>query len=375
MKVNVHKGRLTLLGTLPAKDGSGNMRQQRIALRMSDTPANRAKAEKVLKKAIAELNSGKWDWSNWQFRTVQTNKGNNGSEPPKTWTAAIRAFHRKKVTLGRTSESTWKVNHWGTLKFCPMEETVTTEGIEKCLSRYERDQYTYKKLYYDCKHIARICFIEFPEVGVPLYKTSSMDPTDVPSDSEIIEWVTSAKTPYRWYFGMMATYGLRPHECDTCRMVQNGDGIYLVQVDDATKTGYRTVIPQQLEWVELFDLTNKTDRPESNRDPDRNDGCSCWLNAERLDMKIRWRSYALRHAYAGRLWRNGGSELEVFTAAQVMGHSVKEHIETYRRWIDPNKVATSALDAITRNQLKVRGQLEKSFNRKNRSQVDSQSAS
>ena len=52
-------------------------------------------------------------------------------------------------------------------------------------------------------------------------------------------------------------------------------------------------------------------------------------------MNLQWRPYMLRHAYAARLWRMGGSELDVFTAATLMGHPVKEHIETYRRHIDP----------------------------------------
>ena len=98
-------------------------------------------------------------------------------------------------------------------------------------------------------------------------------------------------------------------------------------------------------------------RPESNRDADRNDTTSCWLNRWRLKQKLQWKPYALRHAYAGRLWRNGGSELSVFDAAQLMGHSQKEHIETYRKWIDPNKIAVSALAAIKRNQAKVKEDL------------------
>ena len=166
-----------------------------------------------------------------------------------------------------------------------MEEVVTPQALELALSKYERDQYTYKKLYYLLKDIAQICCIEFPQVGVPITKKSAMDPTDVPTDDEIIDWVMTAPEPYKWYFGMMATYGLRPHECDEARLIQNDDG-RLVQVGDQTKTGYRTVIPQQVDWVELFDLRHKTERPESERNSDRNDACSQWLNK----MRIKWAS-------------------------------------------------------------------------------------
>ena len=70
----------------------------------------------------------------------------------------------------------------------------------------------------------------------------------MPSDSEIIEWVERAGEPYRWYFGMMATYGLRPHEIERCNQI--GDG--LIQVWDETKTGFRTVIPVHEDWPALF---------------------------------------------------------------------------------------------------------------------------
>ena len=70
----------------------------------------------------------------------------------------------------------------------PMEEVVTPQAPKMALSKYRRDQYTYKKLYYLLKDIALICRIEFPEVGVPPTKKSAMDPTDVPTDDEIIEW-------------------------------------------------------------------------------------------------------------------------------------------------------------------------------------------
>ena len=50
MKINSYRDRLYLLGTLPAKDGSGTMKQQRVALQMMDTTRNRAKAQKLLQK-------------------------------------------------------------------------------------------------------------------------------------------------------------------------------------------------------------------------------------------------------------------------------------------------------------------------------------
>ena len=346
-KVRAQKGRLYLSGFFPKKDGSTGTAQYMVTLQLDDTPAGQKAAEKWLKKAERDLKAGRWDWADWQ-RTKHT--GQTG-----TWQEAIRSLRRRKVELGKTSASTWQVNYWGSLKLMPMEAKVTTESIAEELGRYSRDQYTYKKLFYLLRDIAGIVGVPFPEVGVPTYSKKG-NQTDVPSDSEIIDWVQSAPQPERWYFGMMATYGLRPHECDDCTLLTN-ESPMLVQVADETKTGYRTVIPQEEAWVELFELQNRQTRPDSERDADRNDTTSVWLNRWRLKQKLQWKPYALRHAYAGRLWRNGGAELDVFDAAQLMGHSQKEHIETYRKWIDPNKIAVSALAAIKRNQAKVKEDL------------------
>ena len=354
-------GRLYISGSFPKKNGQPGNAQTLVTLQLDDTPAGRKQAEKWLKKAERDLKADRWDWADWQ-RTKH--KGQTG-----TWQEAIRSLRRRKVELGKTSPSTWHVNYWGSLKLMPLQAKVSTESIAQELGRYSRDQYTYKKLFYLLRDIASIAGVPFPEVGVPTYNNKN-NQTDVPADSEIIDWVLSAPQPHRWYFGMMATYGLRPHECDECRMLTSQQGLLLVQVDDVTKTGYRTVIPQETAWVELFGLHDRQQRPESDRDADRNDTTSVWLNRWRLKQKLPWKPYSLRHAFAGRLWRNGGAELDVFDAAQLMGHSQKEHIETYRRWIDPAKIAVSALAAIERNQTKVRAQLKESLDRDDRVDVD-----
>ena len=348
MKVRASKGRLYLSGYFPKKSGEEGTAQYMVTLQLDDDAFGQKQAAKLLKKAEKDLKNNRWNWDDWKINK-SSNVSADGSGP-QTWRSAIRSLYRRKVTLGRCSESSWKVNLWGTLKFMPMDETVTTASIETELNRYSRDTYTYKKLFYLLRDIGVITGTPFPEVAVPTYNRTATV-YEIPDDDLIIEWVLKAGEPYRWYFGMMATYGLRPHEADECRLVE-GNGTLLVQVDDNTKTGYRTVIPLNQEWVETFNLRDRTTRPESARDSDRNDAAAVWLNTRRLKLGIDFRPYMLRHAYAARLWRDGGSELTIDTAAKLMGHSVKEHTETYRRWIDPNQIAVSAMEAISRNKAK-----------------------
>ena len=46
----------------------------------------------------------------------------------------------------------------------------------------------------------------------------------------MIRWVEESGPEHRWHFGMMATYGLRPHEIELSSMLQGGE----LQVWDET---------------------------------------------------------------------------------------------------------------------------------------------
>lgn len=342
--LNAYRGRLYLLGRFPAKDGSAQLKQARITLSLEDTPANRRVAEKRLAVLNKQLERGSFSWEDWL------------DAPPQarcTWRQAIAMLYRKKVTLGRTKASTWEVNYMGHLRQLDPSEAVSTDAIERAISRYGREQYSYKLLYYLMRDIAALTGTPYPEVGVPLYSSKRVNLKQVPSDAEVIAWVLDAGQPYQWFFGMMATYGLRPHEVEACEQIDGG----YVQVRDDTKTGFRTVVPLERDWVERFGLAERQVMPASVRSDRRPDACSQWLNKRRLAMQLPWTAYALRHAYAGRLWRHGGVELDLFTAAKLMGHSIDEHVKTYRAFVDPNQIAAQAEAAFERQAGRIKAQL------------------
>lgn len=180
----------------------------------------------------------------------------------------------------------------------------------------------------------------FPEVPVPTYSQAQL--VAVPTDAEILEWVEGAPEPVRWYWGMMACYGLRPHEVEGTVLIERD----LCQVADDTKTGFRTVVPLPREWVERFDLRKRRLRPRIREHAKRSDAVSKWLSRELRRQDLTWRPYALRHAYAARLWREGGSRLDLYTAARLMGHTAQQHARTYRAHIQPHQVAEAAERAL-----------------------------
>jgi integrase len=321
--VNVHRGRLYLLAKVPCRDGTPGLKQQRIALRMDDTPVNRRAAAKQLQTLERQLADGSFSWAYWL-----------DEEQGITWREAIARLYRARVTLGRTSETTWEVNYMGRLRQIPPTSRCTSESMAAALQRYDRGSCSYKELYYLLKHLAKLVAVPFPEAQLPTYREAAA--VVVPTDDEIIAWVEGAG-PAAWYFGMMATYGLRPHEIEGAVLVDRD----YCQVQDATKTGFRTVVPVPREWVERFDLRDRRLRDGASERPD---AVAKWLSWQCRGLP--WRPYALRHAYAGRLWRQGGSRLDIYTAARLMGHSAQQHARTYRAHIQPHAVAEAAERAL-----------------------------
>lgn len=329
--VNVQRGRLYLLARVPRRDGSPGLLQQRIALRLDDTPINRRTAAKQLQTLERQLATGTFEWSYW------LDEHSSGI----TWREAIDRLYRAKVVLGRTGESTWQVNYLGRLRQIPPSSACTTASMAAALERYDRSSCSYKELYYLLRHVARLAAVPFPEVPVPTYSQSQL--VAVPTDAEIINWVEAAPDPSAWYWGMMATYGLRPHEIEGAQLVDRD----YCQVQEASKTGFRTVVPLPREWVERFRLHDRRLRPGNGQRPD---AVSKWLSKELRRLALPWRPYALRHAYAGRLWREGGSRLDIYTAARLMGHTPTQHAKTYRAHIQPHHVAEAAERALANGQ-------------------------
>lgn len=328
--VNAQKGRLYLLAKLPRKNGDG-WTPQRIPVGLPDTLLNRKVAEKRRTLLQKEIDNGTFEWSHWE----DTNhKG-------ITWKQAIEALYKKRVILGRTSEQTWQINYFGRLRQANMTKVVTSREVADFLSRWRVDQCSYKEAYYLCQDICRLINVSFPEVALPKYKKGAL--TNVPEDHEIIEWIEKAQASdpeMAWAMGMMATYGLRDHELDGCEFI---DLKHRLKVPDETKTGFRVVVPLERDWVDLFELRSERRRVKTSTAPD---ATAQWLYRRRQKLGFPYVPYSLRHAYAGRLWRVGGSNLDVFTAARLMGHSVAEHEKTYREWIQPHTIAIRAEQAL-----------------------------
>lgn len=144
---------------------------------------------------------------------------------------------------------------------------------------------------------------------------------------------------WRWVYGMLATFGLRPRELFVKPDInwwiseQNSDRTW--KVDQDTKTGYREVIPFIPEWIELFDLTNSRSLTILERKISQIKSVQ-HINWMRRDISrwfkkigIEFQPYDLRHACAIRSHLQG---IPIKAAADNLGHTVDEHTKTYQRW-------------------------------------------
>ncbi len=151
VSVNVLRGKLYLLAMLPAKDGSGDIKQARIPLGLFDAPADHKVAEKRRAVLQRQVDTNTFDWDDWAERTRGT-----------TWRQAIDMLYRKRVVYGRTGENTWEISYMGRLRQLPMGKVVSTQEVKKALERYERNTASYREVFYLYKDICDLVGVRFP---------------------------------------------------------------------------------------------------------------------------------------------------------------------------------------------------------------------
>jgi hypothetical protein len=155
---------------------------------------------------------------------------------------------------------------------------------------------------------------------------------------------------WRWIYGMLAVYGLRPRELFINPNINwwlNEDNADITwKVDKDCKTGEREALPLYREWIADFDLRNpryakmlvdainKKDKNNHAQITGLTQRVSWWFRKVGLEFK----PYDLRHAWAIRAHILG---IPIKAAADNLGHSVQVHTQTYQRWfsLDMRKLA------------------------------------
>lgn len=302
---------LYLRAFLPKKEGEGISRQL-INTECLATPAGLTKAKALAKKLDSELALGQFKWSQWGYI-------------PKVESGTIEAFLEQKRS--QISESSIKTQYEAVLKWIDTKE-ITTEYLVKVIRERSKDHSKNRKTYtMVLTQLARYLGLDDKPIKAIAgkYRPRPIESSELPSDSRIVEIWESMSDSWKWIYGMMATYGLRPHE--TFKVdVSTENNQLIARVRNDTKTGSRIVLPLPNDWTKLFNLESIVypDIILEGRDNRR--------LSERISLKFREKRVphtpkALRHAYSCRGARLGvGPDV----MARLMGHSVTVHCSTYQ---------------------------------------------
>lgn len=323
VKIQVRGDRLSLVATLPAKDGSGKNKQQRISTGLPNNLDGLRVAKARAQRLESDLNLEKFKWSDW------ADLPDDGGILVKDALKKFEAWYweTRGKTVGR--EEAFRENYLRFLKKLPENKAVTTQLLRDALIAYPADTFYRKRAHLALGFFARYLKVPLPDDWKILkgkYKPKS--DRYVPNDEEIERIWESINNPnWRWIFGILATYGLRPHELFHIDLSK----LPVIKVAEDTKSGARSVYPVPAHWLEKFDLAHGN-LPNFNLEGE----LSNTSLGNKISVGFKQRNlgvvpYSLRDAYAVRCAVLG---IDSSIAAKWMGHSIDIHVNHYQKYID-----------------------------------------
>ncbi len=323
VKLQVRGGRIWVQGTFPPKPGSDRPRdyQQQFSLKVPASDEGFRQAEKEARLIGAELVSKEFRWEKYLSADRLPD-----AKPCKKWIAEFWDYYLARNDL---KPSTWNGDWMNIYKRLPQDKPLTVALMHDRISR--TDPNTRNRLE-TCRKLQKLA--DFAKLDADFlelegnYGPSKVKDRDVPSDEVITAQWGKIKNPgWRWVYGIMAAFGLRDHEVFFCEWTD--EGLQVLKGKTGPRLVFQALYP---EWVDEWGLRDIT-RPKI-QDPDD------LYAKQQLGTKVArafnrqgvpFTPYDLRHAFGIRA--SVTFELPVTTAAALMGHSPKVHLERYHKHI------------------------------------------
>ncbi|HLP91071.1 MAG TPA: site-specific integrase [Nostocaceae cyanobacterium] len=254
------------------------------------------------------------------------------------------------------SEHTFFYYFSRTKRYTNPKDLATAENFINAIEKIDQEWARYNGV----RAIAAFCQTFKIEIDLSKYaKMPTRTSRNIPTDADIVagffkfadyldhrgnqvnEGVKDSWQLWRWTYGMLAVFGLRPRELfinpniDWWLSSENLDLTWKVHKD--CKTGEREALPLYKDWINEFDLrnakylemlaetVNKKNQKHHAELTALTQRVSWWFRKIGLDFK----PYDLRHAWAIRAHILG---IPIKAAADNLGHSVQIHTQTYQRW-------------------------------------------
>jgi integrase len=331
--------RLYLQATLPPKPGSDRPSRQ-LALGIYANEFGLAESEALAKKLGSELARGRFQWDEWLKRDSRV-------ETADSVALAVARYRKFLEGTALTGDAVaidrlWRRRYWNpALKWIPTgpltRESLITAALHHAQNTRSRQL--------ACVILQQ--FAKWAEITVDLkpyrgaYSTDDVERT-IPPDVEILSAIQQIKNPgWRWVAGMMATYGLRDHECWYTTLSEDEDGVIVANISDG-KTGSRTARPLPPNWVDVLDLRNGHAPKLTVR---TNDEYGERTARHFKRSGVPFQPYDLRHAYGLRSTVELGIPVPV--GAGHMGHSPELHLKIYNKHITENQKRDAYRKAVS----------------------------
>lgn len=304
---------LCLRATLPDRATPAVRRQQRIVMGLPATFASLPAAEQMALRLSHQLREATFDWLEWDRSFAP-----EGLTVERFW-AAARTLYESKPRSPQAWPRTWRL----ALSRLPEAGPLTPHDLMLVLRRLPERSASRKVT--GCIYGMVLDHLNIDSTAVRKtasgYSAKNVKRREIPSDAAIAELVSRLTKPHwHWTVGMIATFGLRPHEVLTCVLHKDNT----CEIDDSTKTGTRIAWPCPSEWVELFDLHNIKKPTQDKYQLFKS--CGRYLKYQQTPIRL----YTLRHAYAIRLLLRG---VPPEIGSRLMGHSLAVHTQIYQRWV------------------------------------------
>ncbi|WP_432812091.1 hypothetical protein [Pantanalinema sp. GBBB05] len=263
------------------------------------------------------MDEGTFTWSLYVKDDVQ--RGSVGD-----WIRRFEADYFTRRDRNPKSQTTWRHDYLKVFSQLPPDESLTIQLLMEAIASTKPDTRTRKRFVDVCTRLA-----DFAELNANFrhlrgnYSSAKVTPRDLPDDRLIAEyWLKIPNPSWQRVYGLIATYGLRPHEV----FKSNFARFPVLQIENSTKTGSREVYPFYPEWAESWQLLGELPAVTGATNSDLGNRVTHAFSR----YAIPFNAYDLRHRWAVRTLEFG---LDVSLSAQQMGHSVRIHCETYHQWI------------------------------------------
>ena len=322
--------RLSLRATLPPKPNGGKQiwHQQDISLKIYSNPAGLQRAEAEAKLLGARIASGEFSWSLY----IDIDDMPQSSSSAEEWVKMFEEDYFARRGRSPTTEQTWKTDYIPYWKL--IGEELSQENLIASVKKIDVNTQIRRKACEKLSALAKFAGIVVdlsPYTGNYNYRLDA-SMRYVPSTQEIesTRLLFSDNPDWQWLYGVLAAYGLRPHEAFFCEILQKPP--YLLKVLKG-KTGYREVYPYHLRWVEMWQLAEQR-KPPCNGSTLRAYGSRATQFFHRRQLKFS--PYCLRHAFCIRLATE--YKIPVPVAAKWTGHDPAIFLKTYNRWISGDEM-------------------------------------